>query len=328
MRALHDAEEPPFDTLEVLVSSFTDAEVRREWKNIDLLVHSPSSHFVFVIENKVDSLEGLEQLNSYESIIEREFSGCHKIFIFLTKEGNSASNSRWLSLSYASIAEVLEKICEQQQSNIGDDIYVSIRHYIDLIRRHIMSESDIAQLCRKIYKQHRQAIDLIYEHRPDIRSDIEEMLGNLLEACSESMNIERDESNQRWIRFAPKEWDDLSFQKTCSGWTSSKRILLFDFWNEPQGLELRLVVGPGDLQVKKEIYGQLRNVPVAGVKKCKINESSFNQLYSISVLGLADYADSSLEDIQEKLESFWKSYSAGDMKLIRESFFNASIKLT
>ena len=180
-------------------------------ENIDLLIYSPSNHFICIIENKVDSSEGPDQLKSYESVIEKEFPACRKVFILLTKEGISASRSSWLSLSYASIADILEKICEEQKLNIDDDIYVSIRHYIDLIRRHIMSESDIAQLCRKIYKQHRQAIDLIYEHRPDLRSDIEEILGNLIKESSESMSIEKDESNQRWIRFTPKEWDNLVF---------------------------------------------------------------------------------------------------------------------
>ena len=324
MQALRDSEDIPLDALEVSLSSFNDAEVRREWKNIDLLVYSPSNHFICIIENKVDSLEGSNQLDRYESIIKKEFPDCQKVFIFLTREGISASRPRWLSLSYASIADILEKICEEQKSNIGDDIYVSIRHYIDLIRRHIMSESDIAQLCRKIYKQHRQAIDLIYEHRPDLRSDIEEMLGNLIEEYSESMSLEKDGSNQRWIRFAPREWDNLVFQKSCSGWTNSKRILLFEFWNEPQSLELRLVAGPGDIQVKQKIYTKLKEISVSGIRKCKISESGFNQLCIVPVLNSVDYEDGSLEDIREKIKSFWIKYSSGDMKTIRETIFNSS----
>lgn len=321
LRALRDSEDLGLDALEVAVSDFSDAEVRREWKNIDLLVYSPINHFVCIIENKIDSSEGLDQLNRYDSIVQQEFLDCHKVFIFLTKAGMSASSSKWLSLSYSSIAEILKEIREQQQSRISDDIYIAISHYIDLIQRHIMSESDIAQLCRKIYKKHRQAIDLIYEHRPDLRTDIEEILRNLIEADSASINIERDDSNQRWIRFAPKEWDDLVFQKTCSRWTQSKRILLFEFWNEPQSLELRLVVGPGDLQIKKKLYEEVRSLSVPGSKKCRVNESSFNQLYAVQVLGSVDYEDSSLEDIQEKVKAFWKNYSTGDMKTIRESIF-------
>ena len=323
MQVLRDSEDASSASLKVAISSFSDAEVRREWKHIDLLIYSPSNHFVCTIENKVDSSEGLNQLNDYESVVEKEFPDCQKMFIYLTKEGGSASNSIWLSLSYASIADILEKICEEKKSDINDDIYVSIRHYVDLIRRHIMSESDIAQLCRQIYKQHRQAIDLIYEHRPDLRSDIEEMLGNLVKAYSESMNLEKDDSNQLWIRFAPREWDSLVFQKTCSQWTSSQRILLFEFWNEPQSLGLKLVVGPGDRQVKEKIFAKLKGLPVSGIKNCKISESGFNQLCTVPVLNFADYEDGNLEDIEAKIKSFWINYSNGDMKVIREAILNS-----
>ena len=323
MQALRDSEDSSSTSLKIAISNFSDAEVRREWKNIDLLIYSPSNHFVCVIENKVDSSEGFNQLNKYESVVAKEFPNCQKMFIFLTKEGDSASNSGWLPLSYASIADILEKLCEKQKSNISDDIYVSIRHYVDLIRRHIMSESDIAQLCRQIYKQHRQAIDLIYEHRPDFRSSIEEMLGNLIQAYSESTNLEKDDSNQLWIRFAPKEWDSLAFQKACSGWTSSKRMLLFEFWNEPQRLELKLVVGPGDIQVKKKIREKLKGLPVGGIKKCNISESGFNQLCTVPVLNSADYEDGNFRDIEEKIKSFWINYLNGDVKVIREAIFDS-----
>jgi len=96
-----------------------------------------------------------------------------------------------------------------------------------------MSESDIADLCRKIYKQHRQAIDLIYEHRPDLRSDIEAYLTQLIQESPESQNLELDSIQGRWIRFAPKEWDELIFQSTCSsGWSTKNRALLSGGMNE------------------------------------------------------------------------------------------------
>jgi len=76
MQTLRDLEDTPLDTLEISISSFNDAEVRREWKNIDLLIYSPSNHFICIIENKVDSSEGSDQLKSYESVIEKEFPAC------------------------------------------------------------------------------------------------------------------------------------------------------------------------------------------------------------------------------------------------------------
>ncbi len=323
VQTLRDSEDTSLDALKVATLSFQDAEVRREWKNIDLLIHSSSNCFVCVIENKVDSSEGFDQLYKYESVIEKAFPDCQKVFVFLTKEGYSASRSKWLSLSYASIADILETICEEQKSNICDEIHIPIRHYIDLIRRHIMSESDIAQLCRKIYKQHRQAIDLIYEHRPDLRSDIEETLLATIREYSASMNLDKDDSSQKWIRFAPKEWDRLVFQNSCSRWTTSKRILLFEFWNDSKSLQLRLVAGPGEINVKQNIYDKLKEISVSGIRSCKISEAGFNQLCIVPILNQTDYEDRSLEEIQERIKSFWVNYSNGDMKVIREAIFKS-----
>ncbi|MBD1869292.1 PD-(D/E)XK nuclease family protein [Cyanobacteria bacterium FACHB-471] len=322
---LGNSEDIPLDSLEVSVSNFSDAEVRREWRNIDLLIYSPSNHFVCTIENKVDSSEGLNQLITYEEVVEKEFSDCKKVFIYLTKEGFTASNTRWLSLSYVTVADLIESVCNERRSILSEDIHVSMRHYVDLIRRHLMSESDIAELCRKIYKQHRQAIELIYEHRPDLRVEIAEFIEELIKKCAQQEHLEKDDSTQRWIRFAPKEWDDLKFQKTCCNWTSSQRILLFEFWNEPQNLQLRLVIGPGSAETKQAIYQRLQQPNIPGLRKTKLKEDSWSQACIMAILTPADYEDGNLEDLQEKIRLFWNKYMSGDMKLIRAAISSLQI---
>lgn len=191
-----------------------------------------------------------------------------------------------------------------------------------------MSESDIAELCRKIYKQHRQAIDLIYEHRPDLRSEIEDFIKQLIQETAQQENIEQDSIDKRWIRFVPQEWDNLAFQKTCDGWTESRRILLFEFWNEPQKLELRLVIGPGDIKIKETIYQELEALNIAVSKKIRtIKEQGWDQVFTIQVLSYSDYEDMDLESLQEKIRAFWFNYIQGDMKLIREAIFNSFDKM-
>ncbi|WP_008316850.1 PD-(D/E)XK nuclease family protein [Leptolyngbya sp. PCC 6406] len=307
---------------------FTDADIRREWRHIDLLIHSPRNNFVCVIENKVDSTEGFNQLQTYQGVIDREFPHCKKLFIYLTKEGDTASQSDWLSLSYGTIAAIIEKICEEHQSGLSSDIAISMRHYVDLIRRHLMSESDIAELCRKIYKQHRQAIDLIYEHRPDLRSDIEAYLSQLIQEFSGSANLELDSIYGRWIRFVPKEWDELGFQKTCARWSASKRLLMFEFWNDPQSLELRLVIGPGDAKFKQPIYQKLQELDLQGLKRCQNKDSSYTQAYGVSVLVPTDYEKGDLEALQDNIRQFWLNYVEGELKRIRNAFSEAFPKNT
>lgn len=183
-----------------------------------------------------------------------------------------------------------------------------------------MSESDIADLCRKIYKQHRQAIDLIYEHRPDLRSDIEAYLTQLIQESAKSHNLELDSSQGKWIRFAPKEWDELAFQTTCSGgWSKQHRLLLLEFWNEPQSLQLRAVIGPGDLAVKEAIYQTLRSLNIPGIRNIKIKPSDYSQAVILQVLNPADYENCDLEELQEKIRFFWLNYINNDLQEIRKA---------
>lgn len=320
---LRVSEDGYLGSLSPTAMKFTDADIRREWRHIDLLIHSPSNSFVCVIENKVDSTEGSNQLQTYQSVIDFEFPRCEKLFIYLTKEGDRASCSDWLPLSYGSIADIIEKICEERQSTFSPDIEISMRHYVDLIRRHLMRESDIAELCRKIYKQHRQAIDLIYEHRPDMRSDIQQCIEQIIQGSIQPENLINDSVYRQWIRFAPQEWDELAFQKTCVGWSASKRILLFEFWNEPQSLRLHLTAGPGELQIKQAIYQKLKELSIQGLKKCKIRDSGWSQMCIIEVLKPSDYEEGNLEELQEKIQVFWRTYINRDLKVIRKAIYEA-----
>jgi PD-(D/E)XK nuclease superfamily len=106
---LRVAKDDYLGSLNPAAMEFTDADIRREWRHIDLLAHSPRNNFVCAIENKVDSTEGFNQLKTYQSVIDCEFPHCEKLLIYLTKEGDKASCSDWLSLSYGGIADIIEK---------------------------------------------------------------------------------------------------------------------------------------------------------------------------------------------------------------------------
>jgi hypothetical protein len=324
VKTLIDAENTPADAVEVAIMNLRDAEVRREWKNIDLLIHSPSNRFVCTIENKVNASESNDQLEKYKNVVETAFPNCTRIFIFLTKEGSCASQPEWLTLSYSTVADIIETICNERRSTIGDEVYIVMQHYVDLVRRHIMSESDIAELCRKIYKQHRQAIDLIYEHRPDLQSDIQGFLEQIIEKSAQETKFEKDDCTKKLIRFAPKEWDDLTFQKTCERWTRSKRILQFEFINDPQSLRLSLIIGPGeDKGVRQDIYNKLQELKLPGFRKNSNMQANWPRVWEEPILQTSDYEDDDLEKLQDKIEAFWKKCISDDIKKIREAIFNS-----
>lgn len=317
--ALLSFESPPFNAIEIDVANLEDAEVKREYKNIDILIFSASEKIVVAIENKVDSSEHSDQLNRYREIIETDFSGYRKILIYLTKEGDIASDSdNWYSISYEMIVRCLDDMCSQHSAKMNNDVQSLMTHYSTLIKRHIMSDSEVAQLCRKIYKQHRQAIDLIFEHRPDFQLEISDFLQGLIKE-NQDKNIEKDDCSKKHPRFAPKEWDDLEFQKTCNGWTSSNRVLLFEFWNDPKYLGLNLCVGPCDDKLKQLIYQQVRSLRIAGIHnyKSQLRERDWHYIVRIPILTERDYEEDDFEKVKEKIKSKFKICLENEVTKIR-----------
>jgi hypothetical protein len=313
IKALQNLDTPPISAIAVDVANFKDVEVKREYKNIDVLLYSPSEKIVVAIENKIDSGEHSNQLNRYQAIISAEFSDYRTFLIYLTKEGDKPSSPSWHATSYELVSQCIDELCDQHAAQINDEIRSLMTHYSNLIKRHIMSDSEIAQLCRKIYKQHRQALDLIYEHRPDFQSEISDFLQQLIEE-DQAHDIVKDDSVKKMVRFAPKKWDDLIFQKTCQGWTSSKRTLLFQFWNVPEYLGLGLYIGPGDEDLKREIYNVIKQVGIPGIKtKLKIREKNWNEVFAVQILNKSDYEDGDLEEIQRKISDFFQKFLQNDL---------------
>ena len=74
--------------LDLEVIDYDSFEVRREWKNIDILVISRKNKLLLVVENKIWSVESSHQLEKYRNIVEDEFQNYNIIYVFLTPYGD------------------------------------------------------------------------------------------------------------------------------------------------------------------------------------------------------------------------------------------------
>lgn len=311
-------ENPPFSVISIDVANLEDAEVKREYKNIDILVYSSSEKLVVAIENKIDSSEHSNQLNRYREIVESDFHEYRKLLIYLTKEGNLASDpTNWNALSYEAIAHCLDDLCIQHSAKMNDDVKSLMIHYSALIKRHIMNDSEIAQLCRKIYKQHKYALDLIYEHRPDFQLEIADFLQYLIDENQEDC-IEKDDCVKKHPRFTPREWDKLKFQHTCLNWTSSRRLILFEFWNDTQYLGLNLCLGPGSEELKQLIYDSLKNANVPRIHKGRVKGNSWNHIVRMPILEAKDYEEGDFDKVKDKIKSSFDRLLKNEVQQIRQ----------
>jgi hypothetical protein len=122
-KVLFRSDETILSAIDIDVADLNDAEIRREWRNMDILVSSPSNKIVCVVENKIKSKEYPKQLKGYRKTISNEFTNYKKIFVYLTPEGDPPSDENWISYNYNEIVILLENICNTKKSSMGMDIH-------------------------------------------------------------------------------------------------------------------------------------------------------------------------------------------------------------
>ncbi len=228
-----------------------EVTVKREWQNIDIFILDERNKFGIVIENKVASQDHDGQLNKYYEIAEKKFPNYKILLVYLTPDGNDPTevvNHDRLLLSYGSIAKVLDGLLENHALNAH--IKIILRHYVQMLRRFIVTDSDIAKLCLDIYANHKKALDLIYEHRPDLQSELRPRIEGIVKRNS---SLEIDSSSKSVIRFIPKVWD-IPALLSGDGWTPTGRMFMFQFENNPDSLRLRLVIGPGPTEIRRKLH--------------------------------------------------------------------------
>lgn len=168
-----------YDIFNVLLMDFYSFSVMREWKNIDILLTSEDEKTVIAIENKIGSHEHSNQLNRYREILEKEYPKYNRLFIFLTPDGESPSDvENWDILTYSDIVEVLESI--NVRIKVLPDVDLMIKNYIDIVRRDIVEDQKLIEICNKIYNKHKKALDLIFDYRKDGKTQISDAIKNTL----------------------------------------------------------------------------------------------------------------------------------------------------
>ena len=153
----------PLSPLDLDGAELRGVDVRREWNNIDLLITSKEPRFVIAIENKVDAGEHSNQLARYKTAIAENFPGVPALFLFLTPTGEEPSEAEWQPYTYKDIHRVLSRVRASNEGAIGDDVLLFLDHYLNLIGTRLMNDERIDELCERIWKNHRVALQLIYD---------------------------------------------------------------------------------------------------------------------------------------------------------------------
>lgn len=283
-----------------------DVEVLREWRKTDILLIDRTHKFVVLVENKIDSGEHGEQLRRYREIVQLEFRELRDGYIYLTVQGDEPSDKAYLSMTYGELLPLLHKMLETRQSVLGHDVATFITHYIHMVERSIVQESDIQEICRQIYKRHRDAIELILSSVPTASN---RPIGLLEDVLRSDPDIIMDESTKRVLRFTTQQLDWIP--RRANGFTSSGRILLFQVGAGEDELELTLYIVKGDPDTRKALYDACQgdskvfnkaHHKLSPVWFC-LHKSSIATLDEIEEASNADATDL----LKERLDAFKKS---------------------
>jgi hypothetical protein len=145
--------------------------------------------------------------------------------------------------------------------------------------------------------------------------EIHDYLTDLIKAETELVIDDSPKSN---IRFGVKSWDVGELLRG-EEWTSSKRLLLFEFWNSTNTLNLSLVIGPGDSTIRQRIYDIANRNPNTFRKAARKLSPQWFTIYSERFLSAANYEDANIDTLKPQIEKKWKSFLSGDCRRILKS---------
>ena len=291
---------------------------------IDVFIKNKERNLVCIIENKVDSSEGDNQLKKYYEYINNNHNSVNQIFIYLTPGEDEPSDERYIAVGYKTIAQIIEKFLQAKQSVLSPNIVSFIEDYMQIIEKEItMSDTIFKQCCKNILSKHSHAIKIIkskkrnhdvliekickhYEASINILTQNEtifqeEIMNILKEVISnekvDDQKIYRlDFCSLGYIRFIPYEMDFNCFTGN-SKWASKKTNMnmLFEIKNSlDYKISLDLVVASTNADFLEKIFG---------LNKLKTSsKSSFPAIFSVDLIPKNEYQVFKTKSPEDKKE--------------------------
>lgn len=248
--------------VDIDLMNLQDTIVYREEGYIDILIVSEVNHLVFAIENKIGSKEHSNQLERYKNSLIRDYGNNYRfVLIYLTPNGEDASDlDNWVSMSYDFVLKELNNLLNTYK--IPNKARIYIEDYIKAIRRTVVEDDELIEICKKIYNKHKDAFDLIFENKPDFVSKISDYIYNYLIEHQKLYDISIWSGHAKhYLRFTPNKLVEVC-GKMGSGWENQTNLIGFEFQiYEDTGVNLAVIIGPAD-EKYEEYRSKLFNVAI------------------------------------------------------------------
>ena len=285
------------------VVSLDRVSVRCESEYIDVLLEDQTNHLVVIVENKIDTSEHSDQLTRYLDSVERRHPGWIIVPIYLTPRGDEPSNTAYIGFDYTAVSELADALCNSHRAKMHPDVLTLTMHYVSLLRRHVVAETEIAALCAQLFKEHGKALDILFEHRP-------QQGASLAELVDREPDLILVRSTERFVRFTHRRLDiDALMGGSVGPW--SGRRLVFEFKTEDgmRSCQLYLVLEPEPGPCRERLIGVARRSgPPFNVKL-----SQWASLYHRWIFRADDHISMSPDELEEHIGQQWNEFITEDM---------------
>jgi len=232
------------DQVDVEGMDLSKVEIYREWNNIDLLIKI--DEVVVCVENKILSKEHSNQLSKYKLIVENQFPNLKKTFIYLNPEGESSENETdsYQPISYSFIIDSLERIISVYGESLNIQVRYYINDYITIIKRELMGTDKLTELSKKIYTNHKEIFDFIYDHKPDVL----DRLSRIMKEEISKRGWELGSESRTYIRFLSSPIKEFIYYNNKSNGWRKKESFLFEIVIYPRTnkFNFKTVISPSD----------------------------------------------------------------------------------
>lgn len=307
-----EARATPVTPIDLDVWDLDQLIVLRDSQRIDILMIDERHRMTIILDNRLTSSGTAQQLARAWEAVQQRYPGWDVLGIYLTPDREPPPDERYISLDYGEIGTLLDELVESRSATLETDVGIMIIHYIEMLRRHIVGESEITKLCRRIYGKHQRAFDLIYEHRLSRQKAIRNVTKLLIE---QKQDLVLDHTQERYTGFGVLEWDVPTLMGGVAGSTGRPgRILVFEFDTWQDTLPLRLHIGPCSLDVRQRLLEMANaNQPPFKVSEVTVPGNDWTTIFERTFLSPEFYEEASTDELAERIFQHWAEFLKNDL---------------
>lgn len=303
--------------LNLHLTDLSNVEIRREWKNIDLFIRLPKAHInedlVFAIEIKVESSESKGQLEKYRNIVNEAYPKAKVFFMFLTPTDHEGpSSDKWKHINFETVINAIESGLAVAHGH--DTARIMVESYISMLRRRYVMSQELEELANKIWSKHRSALEFLIEKQPMridpiceavFSEEFDQSINKRLAESASELELVVMSVNARSRReWKVRQWERFSDLGKAS---RTPNLLKIELVVLEKIIAIRLVLCPGDKEIRQKIYNLLDKKDVSIKRRKDKITDSWTRLYSKTIR--------SANDVSKMIES----YENGESEAIEKS---------